>query len=380
MHRPAPASALPAASRATIATAVAGFLALAAAASAQPAAPAVPSIRFSGLVDADFASSLGQGSLKSPRHLTGLEADLTTTLTFAPGLSADLRTTMTDGVVPAQGAGNTRPVVQFDGVVLNWRHDDRTTFHLGDVEHGTGYFRYYLHKRSAMVVGETTLRGAGVTRDNWSVATGVPFPGPADTVGPTSRWSTFARYDIALGLNARLTPSVLYTAGVAGATPVTGGLSFAGTFGDFDIQAHLAGNYHDPDTDPGFTFLFEPSWSRGPWSVAAAFFVNEKGTAPNPPTQTLSGAELDDGFVYVEPGYAFSDRLAIGLPLEYHDAAAATASAQGYDESVWAVPTLYVRPGAGIEWWLWAQVVKPLSDGASRDPLFFAGSELIFRF
>ena len=354
--------------------------------SAQAAAPAqpAPAIRFSGLVDADFYSALGQGKISSPRHLTGLQADLTTTLTFAPGLSADLRTTMNDGVVPAQGAGNTNAPVVFDGAVLNWAYDARTTLHLGDVQHGTGYFRYYLHKRSAVVVGETTLRGAGVTRDNWHVATGTPFGGPGDTVGPSSQWSTFARYTHAFAPNMRITPSLQYTAGVAGATPVTGGLSFEGTFGgDFgtiDVHAHVAGNYHSDATDPGFTVLLEPSWSRGPWSIATTFFLNEKGTAPNPPSQTLTGAEFDDLLVYVEPGYAFSERLAAGLPLEYHDASAATAASQGYDQSFWAVPTLYVYPGAGIEWWLWAQVVKPQSGSGSLDPLFFAGSELIFRF
>jgi hypothetical protein len=80
-----------------------------------------PALRFSGYVAADFVTSFAGGGFKDPAYLIGLEIDLTTTITFNPKLSAVIYTTMNDGVVPAQGAGNTRNGVNFDGATLKWR-------------------------------------------------------------------------------------------------------------------------------------------------------------------------------------------------------------------------------------------------------------------
>jgi hypothetical protein len=181
-----------------------------------------------------------------------------------------------------------------------------------------------------------------------------------------------------------LTPSAKYTAGVPGATPFVGGLSFDGTFGAVKLSADAAVNYFNTNTDPGITVLVEPTYTHDKFSLATSLFLNEKGdgakVAPNYPSQTIPGAVLDRMIIYVEPGYALSDRVAIGLPLEYHDAPANNAVALGYDRSLWVVPTLYIYPGSNIQWWIWGQVIKPISGLAGTDPLFFAGSELIFNF
>lgn len=367
-------------------------------ANAVAASAPAPALSFSGYVDADFATKFAGGGLKDPRHTTGLEIDLTTTVTFSPKVNAVIYTTMNDGVVPAQGAGNTWDDVNFDGAALNWQYDDKTMIFIGDLIYGTGYFNYYLNKRSAMVVGEHAVRGVGFSRSGWTVTTGVTGLGAKtlDSTGaliptPTSQWSTFVKYDYTLGSGRTLTPSAKYTAGVPGATPFTGGLSFDGAFGALNVSSDAAFNYYSSDYTPGFAFLLEPTYTAGKYSVAGAVFVNKKGEhndtalyAPNNPSQTLTGAQFDDFFVYVEPGYALSDRYAFGLPIEYHDAsdvaAAPSPAGQGYDQSVWVVPTLYVYPGAGVQWWIWAQVVKPLKGAGSLDPQYFAGSEIIFKF
>jgi hypothetical protein len=124
------------------------------------------------------------------------------------------------------------------------------------------------------------------------------------------------------------------------------------------------------------------------YSVAGAVFVNAKGAAgsmaPNFPGQTLTGREFDDLFVYIEPGYSLSGTYSLGLPLEFHDASEANAALQGYDQSVWVVPTLYIYPGSSVQWWIWAQMVKPTTvptgSTSSMDPQYFAGSEIIFKF
>lgn len=354
-------------------------------AQAQSASPA-PAISFSGYVDADFATSLGS-DFRNPRHLTGLEVDLATTVTFSPTVSAVLYTTMNDGAVPAQGAGNTWAPVKFDGALLNWKYDDKTLVYVGDINQGTGYFNYYLNKRTAAVVGEHTLRGAGFSRAGWTVTTGVTGMGNTDTAGaplPTSQWATFAKYEYPLNERVTLTPSAKYTAGVPGATPFVGGLSFDGIFGAVTLSADAAFNYYSTSTDPGYTVLVEPTYARDRFTLAASLFFNDRGdgsaVAPNHPAQTVTGAALDRAYVYVEPGFALTNRVSVGLPLEYHDAHADVVPTLGYDRSVWAVPTLYLYPGSTVQWWIWGQVIKPLSSPVSTDPLFFAGSELIINF
>src|SRR5690606_13761922 len=84
-----------------------------------PAHPAP--LSFSGYVDADFTTAFGS-TLRDPSHITGLEVDLTTTVNFSPTVTAVIQTTMTDGAVPAQGAGNTWAPVRFDGATLNWKY------------------------------------------------------------------------------------------------------------------------------------------------------------------------------------------------------------------------------------------------------------------
>jgi hypothetical protein len=363
-----------------------------------------PTLGFSGYVDADFASSFAPGGFKNAKHLSGLEIDLTTTVTFSPKLNAVLYTTMNDGIVPGQGAGRTWDDVNFDGVTLNWLYDAQTTLFIGDIIYGTGYFNYYGNKRSAVVVGEHAVRGVGFTREGLTVSTGATGLGAVDTAGnpvPTSQWATFVKYDWSLGANGSngiLTPSAKYIMGVPGATPFVGGLSYDAKFGDIGLSADVAADYYNADYDPGFTVLVEPSYASGKFSVAGALFYNKKGKnaldsiSPSAPRTTLpvdagegstgSGRTFDDLMVYVEPGMTLSPLYAVGLPVEYHDPSAANAAAQGYDASVWVVPTFYIYPGSAVQWWIWGQIVQPLKavGTGSKDIRYLAGSELIFRF
>ena len=347
---------------------------------------AKPSVSFSGYVDADFVSGFAGGGLKDPTHTTGLEIDLTTTVTFNPKLNAVLYTTMNDGIVPAQGAGKTWDDVNFDGVAINWLYNNTTTVMVGDLIYGTGYFNYYGNKRSAVVVGEHAVRGVGVTHGALTVTTGATNLG----AGPTQAWGTFAKYDFTFGQGLTLTPSAKYTAGIPGATPINAGLSFDGKVGGLTLSADIAGDYYNEYYDPGFTVLVEPLFASGAYSVAGTIFYNKKGrntidsvspTAPRTTSAVDAGEGssaapkvFDDLLLYVEPGYSFNDTYAVGLPLEYHDPDLDLAK----DESIVIAPTFYVYPGSGVQWWLWAGVTVPTASGA--DPIYTAGSEIIFKF
>lgn len=350
---------------------------------------AKPSVSFNGYVDADFVTTFPGGGVQDPIHTTGLEIDLTTTVTFTPRLNAVIYTTMNDGIVPAQGAGKTWDDVNFDGATLNWLYNDKLTIYAGDLIYGTGYFNYYGNKRSAVVVGEHAARGAGLSYNGLTVATGAANLG----AGPTSAWSTFVKYDLAMGAGGTLTPSAKYTAGIPGATPFVGGISYDGKFGGLSLSADVAANYYSSAFDPGYLVLFEPAFASGKFSVAGSVFYNKKGgqsggavLAPNNPATTnpvdagegsIAAPKLfDDFFVYVEPGFSLSDTYALGLPLEYHQPDLDADGEPG--EGIWVVPTFYVYPGSGVQWWLWAGVVIPAASGL--DPVYSAGSEIIFRF
>src|SRR4051812_26057853 len=149
-------------------------------------------IGFSGYVDGDVSSAFG-ADLSNPTHSTGLEADLTTTVTLTPRLSAFIYTTLNDGAVPSQGAGNTWDDLNFDGVAIDWRFTRATTIMVGDLTSGSGYFSYYLNKRTAAAVSEDRVRGAGFRNGGFEVQTGVD-KNPRDTAGVSKSWSTYMEW------------------------------------------------------------------------------------------------------------------------------------------------------------------------------------------
>jgi hypothetical protein len=331
-------------------------------------------VGFTGYVDADFASDFGS-DFSDPTHATGLEADLTTTLTFTPRLSAFIYTTLNDGAVPSQGAGNTWDDLNFDGVAFHWRTTNATTLMVGDLTSGTGYFSYYRNKRTAAAVSEQQVRGAGFRNGGLEVQTGVA----QDTAGAARLWSTYAAWRSPVNRLMTWTPSARYTAGVANAYPFELALTFEGRFDEaFRINTHFGMNYWNNDYDAGTVVLVEPTYVYDRYTLSASFFYNDKGDvpAPNSVRQTVTGAFLDDLYFYVEPAYAIDNTFSVGVPLEFHNASLTA----GRDESVWIVPTLYVFPAPGAQWSVWTKATKPLLNGTAGAVDFGAGSEISFRF
>ncbi len=330
-------------------------------------------LMFSGMVDADFASEYG--SLDQARHLTGLEADLTTLVLFNPRLYAVVRTTFRDGSIPRQGAGNTWAPLAFDGAQVNWKADDNTVLMAGDLVGGAGYFQYYRYKRAAAVVGEHSLRGAGARRGNFQVHAGMA----TDTAGVSEDWSVFAQWRRSIRDDITWTPSFRYTFGIPGATPFELGISFEGRFEDMlTINAHSGMQYWNADTDPGSFVLIEPRYVREPFFFAGTVFLSEKGEVPSPnvPRQTAGWAPLDDMVLQFEPGMALSPVFSTGLSLEYRNA----SFDADRDEAIWIIPTLYVYPAPRAQWWLWTGLSKPLLNGAGGAPRVSLGSEILFTF
>lgn len=335
-----------------------------------------PEIAFRGYADADVYSDFG--TLNRFRHTPGLEIDLRTILTFNPRLRGVVHTTMTDGAVPAQGSGAAVPRLRYDGAEVHWLPGESMILLAGDLRAGTGYFHYYRNKRTAAVVGEHSVRGVGVRNGGMLVHAGLA----ADTSGTPGAWSVFGRWNFPIHADMTWTPSARYTGGIPGATPFELGLSFEGLlkgYSDaFRISGHAGIHYWNPDVDPGMTLLIEPRYTIDAYFLSLMFFYHEKGEvpAPNSTRQTLTREPLDDLILYAEPGMSLNETFAVGLPLEFHN----ESLTSGGNESFWMVPTLYIYPGPGPEWWVWGRVEKPLRSGSTGHPRFALGSEFFFNF
>ena len=330
-------------------------------------------LHFSGSVDADVSSDFG--TLDRARHLTGLEADLSTHVIFSPTLYGVVRTTMRDGHVPRHGSGNTWSSLDFDGAQVNWKPGAKTVVMVGDLVAGTGYYQYARYKRTAAVIGEHSVRGAGFRYGNILVHAGMAV----DTVGENGDWSVFAKWTRTMTEGMTWSPSFRYTGGIRGASPFELGISFDGSFDQIlDVRAHAGMNYWNPDTDPGSVFLVEPRYVYDRYFFAGTFLYSDKGEVPSPNAARFTGTwnPVDDVILQIEPGMVLDRNFSAGLSFEFRNARMGAHR----DESLWLIPTLYAIPAPGAEWWVWSGLEKPLAPGRAGHPRLALGSEIFFSF
>jgi hypothetical protein len=125
--------------------------------------------------------------------------------------------------------------------------------------------------------------------------------------------------------------------------------------------------------------LIEPVLTLGSFTTAlSVYYAIDSDTALNyyADSAAFHGMPAEQFFAYIEPGYAFNDMIAAGLPLEIHsNGLAADLSDNG---AFWAVPTLYVYPFEKVQWWIWGQVVAPFKKDS--DLSYALGSEIIVEF
>lgn len=330
-------------------------------------------LNFSGLVEAGITSDYG--TFDKLAHRTSLEADLTTHLAFNPTFAAQLRTTLRDGQAPRHGDGDTWTELRYDGAQIMWKPGDKTILMAGDLIGGAGYFQYTRYRRVAAVVGEHSLRGAGLRHGNIVVHTGLA----TDTAGVAGDWAVYAQWTRTITEHLSWSPSFRYTHGLHNAHPFELGVSFDGNFEDmFLLNAHVAMNYWNTTTDPGSLILIEPRYVYGAYFVAATLLYSDKGEVPAPNTQrfTRSWVALEDVILSVEPGMAFGGIYAGSVALEYRD----PRFTRPRDQSLWFIPTLWVHPAPRAEWRLWGSVDKPLASATAGRPGFGLGSEISFVF
>lgn len=360
-------------------------------ASAEP-----PKVSFSGYLDADVWTDL------IGNFYTNQELDLGMSLAFSEKVSANVYATVLAGAIPA---GTGRPgerwaELLFDGFDITFE-TGIGTFSVGDLVYQYGGFNYYFYKRLSMITPESFTRGlsysfeAGALKQtvilgaaddadellSYRVATvdadtidvdsdsAIAFGNAADVVGK-SELAIADGHSVSLFYGLRMDVARPFNAANA---RIFGGVEYLGSFGDaLEIKADLG--YQNYGGEAGtFSLLLEPTLTLGDFSVAASYYQFFD------PDETGNNFVGDEMYIYVEPGYAFSEKIALGLPLELHEAASDDTSLEFVDKSAfWAVPTLYIYPADGVQWWLWAQVVKPFADGSEL--AYGLGSEVIVEF
>ncbi len=368
---------------------------------------AQPEVSFSGFLDADLVADF-DGNFYANQEL-----DVGMSLAFSENVSANLYVTMLSGRVPAgtdEVRGDRWVSVLFDGFDITFG-TSFGTFSVGDLVYQYGGFNYYYYKRLSMITPETFTRGIQYSVEaglfNQMVLVGVADSPeeliPVDDEGVLIDSATNVNeLDIfgKSGITLSETQSVEAYYGTrfdvqqdfSDVGAILTGLEYNGSFGDaLSLKADF-GYQNLPNGDERanvMTILVEPMLTLDKFSVAASFYTLVDPDSINPVGTDGALFGLDDElFFYIEPGYAFNEKLAVGLPLEYHEAAideAEDITGDEYEDAAfWVVPTLYVYPADGVQWWLWGGATIPMDDtdldGEDTEVSFSVGSEIIVEF
>ncbi len=351
---------------------------------------------FGGYLDSDVWTDF------AGNFYTNDELDLGMSVAFSDKVSANVYMTVLGGAVPAGGGepGDRWVSVLFDGVDITF--DTKIgSFSVGDLVYQHGCFNYYLYKRLSMITPETFSRGIQYTigNDIFSQSFLVAAADDADELisyhvvstdgdtvamsgadavaegngGDISGTSMFTFNDdhgLSLFYGVRADVYNGYKAG----GKFYAGLEYNGAFGDvfemkFDFgYTNFSGEYNT------IALLLEPCLTVKDFSTALTFYtLIDPDSANDVGGDPLFGVG-DELFVYIEPGYSFTDVLAAGVPVEYHSFDVENTD----DDELWIVPTFYVYPFGDVEWWIWVQLGIPFAEG--YDTYYGLGSELIVNF
>jgi hypothetical protein len=277
--------------------------------------------------------------------------------------------------LPAFGpvGGKWTPTMVFDGVVISVS-DLFGALGLDIMDYGydTGSSGYYLFKNQDMILPLTYPRGlkASVAAGD-KVAVEAGF-GVEDVIGSDTNTLYIANSKISAFKEDG--SGLLNVHFAAAKEHAADNFSFMATGLDLAINDYfnLYAGFLLP-TISSAEIAFQggiEGIAGGDFSVAYALI----GGTDSPERLALGSTFTELFMVYMEPGYVFNEYFAAGLPLEFHhygEKLNGVASSQ-----VWAVPTLYFYPMAGMEIWVWGQAVLE----ADTDPGVFAGMEVMFSF
>jgi hypothetical protein len=322
-------------------------------------AHSAPTVSFSGYLDSDVWTDFS-GTLYSNDEL-----DLGMSLAFSERVSVGVFATVASGSIPAgtgrPGGSSTLSIddtisivdeqwsrwvsVQFDGITLTY-DSPIGEFAAGDLVYQFGCFNYYFYKRLSMITPERFTRGIQYTIGNDIVSQRLLI-GSADMdsygdIVAATEITPSENHAIGIYYGTRGNVRLDFGAGFE----IFAGAEYTAAFGEV-LSTKLDIGYRSlPEDSLGtrpsvISILLEPVLTLGDFSTAVSVysFID--------PDE--SGANLidDEFFVYCEPGYAFTDLFALGLPLEIHAPRIDSIADSG---AFWAVPTGYIYPADGVEW------------------------------
>lgn len=345
-----------------------------------------PGVSFGGYLDSDVWTDFA-GSFFSNDEL-----DLAMGIGFGGKVSVGVCLTVASGSVPA-GTGlpggatvgkyvigsdtlvitdsHTRWVsVAFDGITLSF--DSKVgAFSVGDLVYQYGGFSYYLYKRLSMITPESFTRGVQYTTGSDAITQSLLI-GSADAdgtgdAGGATELSLDESHSV--GLYYGIRGSVVESFETA--STIYAGIEYAVSLGEA-VELKLDVGYRNlpgAERSNAVAVLAEPSLALGRFSLAASYYQYFD------PDETGTSFVDEDMYGYLEPGMSIADPFAVGLPLEIH--AMGPVDGLADDGQFWAVPTAYIYPAAGVEWWVWGQLAVPLAGG---DLAYGLGSEIIAKF
>ncbi len=344
---------------------------------------ASPQIDFNGYLDADVWADL------KGRYYVNSELDLGMSLKFNDKICAHVYATANSannasipGRVPA-GIGNPSDrwlEFKFDGFDLTFL-SPIGTFSVGDLVYQYGKFNYYYYKRLSMITPESFTRGVRYSFGNDHIAqevtAGISDLGEtiADVQGVTNL-TLAEKHLLSLSYGIQNNSMLSFSAG----SKIFTGIEYLGKFGEIlNLKADFGYiNFPGEERKNLFTLLVEPLLCFGRFTTAMTAYTMFD---PDSANTDLAASPLlgisDEFFFYIEPGFAFTEIFAVGLPLEIHGMDLENKD----DNAFWVVPTFYIYPKENVQWWLWGQVVVPVaSKFTGADLLYGIGSEIIVSF
>jgi hypothetical protein len=342
-----------------------------------------PQIDFSGYLDADVWADL------KGKYYVNSELDLGMSLKFNDKVSSHVYATVNSannagepGRVPA-GIGNPSDRwldIKFDGFDITFS-SSFGTFSVGDLVYQYGKFNYYYYKRLSMITPEGFTRGIRYSIGNnlitQEVTAGISDLGETitDVQGATNLTLT-EKHLFNLSYGFQNNSMLNFSTG----SKVFAGIEYLGEFGEILSLKTDFGYINLPGEERKnvFTLLVEPLFKFGKFTTAmAAYAMFDPDSANTDLTASPLLGISDEFFYYMEPGFSFTDKFSVGLPLEIHGMDLENKD----DNAFWAVPTFYIYPTENVQWWLWGQVVVPMIEKSKRDGLLYGiGSEIIVNF
>ena len=288
-----------------------------------------------------------------------------------------------EAAISADG-DNTAPGFAYDGAFIQYQLNNNIAIKAGDFTYSEGAFRYYDYDDpgdAAAGMMERSIRGIEV--DAYGFVIGAGFGADdddcsADSAGGCTTYDVHAAYELAIGEHT-IRPYVNYKSyQTENANSLRAGVTANLVFGKVANVQLVYGLYSDALSEDSpkmsHAFTVEPEVSLGKLTIkGTAYYALLDDDDPTP----VDAPEYM--FAYVEPIFAITDQLSLGVQGEYHTM---TLDDDADLQQVFVGPKAYYSPVEKLSMEAYFHACVPLGDdyGDSDDVYFGAGAYVGFTF